>query len=84
MAKIHTLISRTTLRYGGKKSPGKDYHEPQELYHFSADELAGYLQLMLDDGWHLTLTVLAQKDERRQVAKDRFPTPADSCPGCME
>ena len=81
---IHALVSKFTARYGGRKSPGRDDVGPQEMYHWTPDEAAQHLAALEADGWHLTVTVLAFQDKRRDVARERYPAPIEFCEECSQ
>jgi hypothetical protein len=76
----HVLLSRTTERYGGRKSAGRLVTEPEELHHWTPQELAEQVAELESEGWHLTVTILAHKDKRRWDAK--LYHPGEQCEGC--
>ncbi|MCC6454167.1 MAG: hypothetical protein IT328_04440 [Caldilineaceae bacterium] len=62
---LHVNIHETELSGGGKKSAGTYRVIANQHGHLLPDELTARLAELIDEGYRLTITVLATRDKRK-------------------
>lgn len=83
---LHTNICASELRGGGKNSVGTERVLFSEHAHYAPEEMAARFAELVQQGYHLTISVLAYKDKRKPVVSQReqFRVPRCDCHNCPE
>lgn len=68
-------VNVSELTHGGKKTPGKDALLASNYADWTTEEIVAEIQRLTAEGFWLQVRIDAQRDRRKQVAKDTYPAP---------